>query len=133
MGNTHWGTHFEEREWRLITNCRVYADNDPAGLPGHNLMLIVSKMADLLDSSEKNVKWAVGYNLPAFMAHLCEEIPPGEGQRHNITLDGENGRLELTLMLGEAFQSFFIESDDLKKSVEDSVAEIRQMLNGMGA
>jgi hypothetical protein len=41
--------NFDERQRRLIYNCRAYANSDPAGLPGHQLMLIVSKMADLLD------------------------------------------------------------------------------------
>lgn len=40
--------HFSERELRLIENCRNYADNDPAGLPGHNLMIIVAKLADMV-------------------------------------------------------------------------------------
>lgn len=40
---------FSEREIDLIKNCRVYSTNDPAGLPGHNLMVIVAKMADTLD------------------------------------------------------------------------------------
>jgi hypothetical protein len=36
---------FTERENRLIKNCIAYAKNDPAGLPGHNLMIIVAKLA----------------------------------------------------------------------------------------
>ena len=40
---------FNERELRLIANCRAYAKNDPAGLPGHNLMIIIKKMARLLN------------------------------------------------------------------------------------
>lgn len=40
--------NFDERERRLIRNCRDYAHNDPAGLPGHNLMLIINKMAEAL-------------------------------------------------------------------------------------
>jgi hypothetical protein len=49
-GKRHWGEHFDERQWRLIGNCRLYAECDPAGLPGHQLMLIVAKMADLLEA-----------------------------------------------------------------------------------
>lgn len=44
--------HFEkldERQRRLIANCRDYALNDPAGVPGHNLMLIIAQMAEMLD------------------------------------------------------------------------------------
>jgi hypothetical protein len=38
----------DEREMRLIRNCLVYAENDPAGLPGHNLMIIIAKMAEYI-------------------------------------------------------------------------------------
>ena len=43
----HWPM-FDERERRLICNCIAYEQSDPAGLPGHNLMIIVAKMAELL-------------------------------------------------------------------------------------
>lgn len=36
---------FDKRQLRLILNCIDYADSDPAGLPGHNLMVIVSILA----------------------------------------------------------------------------------------
>lgn len=35
---------FEDRELGLIKNCIQYAENDPSGLPGHQLMLIVVKL-----------------------------------------------------------------------------------------
>lgn len=44
-----WKEHFDERQQRLIANCVTYAKNDPAGLPAHNVMVIVAMMADLLD------------------------------------------------------------------------------------
>jgi len=44
-----WRSAFGERERRLIENCQVYAQNDPAGMPGHALALIVSQFADILD------------------------------------------------------------------------------------
>lgn len=37
-------TEFSDREKRLIKNSVVYAENDPAGLPGHNLMIIIAKL-----------------------------------------------------------------------------------------
>ena len=37
--------YFTERELRLVANCVEYMDGDPAGLPGHNLMILVAKMA----------------------------------------------------------------------------------------
>ncbi len=33
-----------ERESKLISNCTLYAANDPAGLPGHQLALLVDKL-----------------------------------------------------------------------------------------
>jgi len=44
-----WRCKFDDRQKRLIKNCRDYASGDPAGMPGHNLALIIAKMADLLD------------------------------------------------------------------------------------
>lgn len=38
------GEHFSERELDLINNCIVYANNAPAGLPGHNLIIIIEKL-----------------------------------------------------------------------------------------
>ena len=42
---------FDEREMRLINNCQQYVGNDPAGLPGHNLMRIVSKLVFMLEEA----------------------------------------------------------------------------------
>lgn len=36
---------FTEREMALIENCKVYMDNNPSGMPGHNLAIIVAKLA----------------------------------------------------------------------------------------
>jgi hypothetical protein len=47
-----WKKLFDDRQNRLIDNCVEYADGDPAGLPGHQLMLIIAKMADILDDAE---------------------------------------------------------------------------------
>lgn len=47
----NWYDNFDGRQRQLINNCRTYAASDPGGLPGHNIMLIVSKMADLLDET----------------------------------------------------------------------------------
>jgi len=40
------GVEFTERERKLIENCIMYASNSPAGLPGHNLMIIIAKLAN---------------------------------------------------------------------------------------
>lgn len=47
-----WMKDFDERELRLMTNCKEYADSDPAGLPGHKLMLIVAQLVDILNDKE---------------------------------------------------------------------------------
>lgn len=39
---------FTERELKLIENCKQYALGSPAGLPGHNLMIIIHKLSVLL-------------------------------------------------------------------------------------
>jgi len=52
MTSPIWHKPFDKRALQLIENCRTYARNNPAGLPGHNLMLIVDKMAQLLDQNE---------------------------------------------------------------------------------
>lgn len=36
------------REHALIANCQQYAQGEPAGLPGHNLMIVVAKLANAL-------------------------------------------------------------------------------------
>ncbi len=46
---------FTDRERRLIDNCKIYAANDPAGLPGHNLMVIIAKLTNLLIGKELEV------------------------------------------------------------------------------
>lgn len=35
-------TYLDERQRQLIDTCRTYTEHDPAGLPGHQLMLIVA-------------------------------------------------------------------------------------------
>lgn len=40
---------FSDREIGLIQNCRNYALGNPFGLPGHNILIVVSKLVDILD------------------------------------------------------------------------------------
>lgn len=47
----HWSKVFGKREQGLISNCVTYAMSNPAGLPGHNLMIIIAKMYQLLGST----------------------------------------------------------------------------------
>jgi hypothetical protein len=52
-----WRGQFDERQRGLIRNCEKYASDNPSGLPGHKLILIVAKMAQLLDGEKK---WSDG-------------------------------------------------------------------------
>lgn len=49
-----WHHVLDERQRRLVANCRVYTMYDPAGLPGHNLMCIIERLANFLDTIEEN-------------------------------------------------------------------------------
>ena len=44
-----WQTHLTERELKEIEFCRVYQRDFSHGTDGHNLRLIVAKLAALLD------------------------------------------------------------------------------------
>ena len=46
-----WRDVFDVRQQQLIVNCCTYYDDNPAGLPGHALMVIIAEMAALLDGS----------------------------------------------------------------------------------
>lgn len=48
-----WPYRLTDRQRKLVENCRQYARGDPAGLPGHTLMLTIARMADLLDEKER--------------------------------------------------------------------------------
>jgi hypothetical protein len=52
--------HFEPRDLELIQNCQTYANNGPAGLPGHALILLVAKLAALVSRIHDQVSQSVG-------------------------------------------------------------------------
>lgn len=54
----------DEREQRLVANCCAYAEGDPAGLPGHNLMIIIAKLKAQIDDLQLMAKRAPGYVQP---------------------------------------------------------------------
>lgn len=128
MGFDWAEAYFDERERRLIANCVTYGRNDPAGLPGHNLMMIVSKMVNLLDvclgrgGTDTAVKRTVRGDLILFLERLSKRLPPGEGQSHNIT--GNNGTLALHLMMGETFVPVYLQPLDLDRAIDDVLDEI---------
>jgi hypothetical protein len=51
-----WREQLSERERGLVGNCEQYAAGNPAGLPGHNLMLLIAKLANVLDEKEGGVQ-----------------------------------------------------------------------------
>jgi hypothetical protein len=52
--------HFEPRDLELIQNCQTYANNSPAGLPGHALILLVAKLAALISRIHDQVSQTGG-------------------------------------------------------------------------
>ncbi len=44
-----WLESFDDRQIGLVNSCRQYVADGAPGLPGHQLMLIVAKMAAILD------------------------------------------------------------------------------------
>jgi hypothetical protein len=44
-----WETHLNERELKEVNFCREYARNYSHGTDGHSRMIVISKLADLLD------------------------------------------------------------------------------------
>jgi hypothetical protein len=44
VANSTSEIEFTERDLRIMENCKDYYDGDPAGLPGHNLMMIIGKL-----------------------------------------------------------------------------------------
>ena len=46
-----WLESFDDRQMGLVHSCRQYVTDGAPGLPGHRLMLIVARMAALLDAN----------------------------------------------------------------------------------
>ncbi len=53
---------------------------------------------------------------------LTEALPPGEGQRHSITV--ADGNLAVTLMLGERYVPAYLEDEDLDRPAGEIAEEI---------
>lgn len=66
------------------------------------------------------------HNTKLLLKALTEELPPKEGQHHNITLDGD--KLQITLMLSEGWTKFYLEDDDMDTPIGDLMDEIRQII-----
>jgi hypothetical protein len=62
-------------------------------------------------------------NAKLLLQKLTILIPPGEDQRHNLTVN-EDGNLMLGLMLGDVFQYLMLEDEDFLKSADSLANEI---------
>lgn len=51
--------HFTTRELRIMLNCISYGENDPAGIPGHNLLMIVTKLLGLTSITKELIHAAI--------------------------------------------------------------------------
>lgn len=52
--------NYTNRELRLMLNCLTYEESDPAGLPGHNLMILVAKVARDSGWFKQVIEYALG-------------------------------------------------------------------------
>lgn len=66
------------------------------------------------------------YRAKLLLELLTKHIPPGEGQKHNLTLN--EGGLEVTLMLGEKYIPFWLQETDFDLPVRDLVLAIKGQL-----
>lgn len=58
---TNWRNEVcqDERGINLLNNVLEYAYGNPSGLPGHNLMVMIGKMAKILDEYETGKRGVV--------------------------------------------------------------------------
>ncbi|MHC4749536.1 MAG: hypothetical protein ACYTFW_06630 [Planctomycetota bacterium] len=65
------------------------------------------------------------------LRQLTKIAPPGEGQRHNLTVE-DNGDLVLYLMLGDIYHPVKFEDEDLDKPITQLLAEIElELIKGL--
>lgn len=57
---------FTKQELRLIRACQRYADGDPCGLPGHNLMMLVATLTHYYGGV---------LNIPLVLDEMIEKAP----------------------------------------------------------
>ena len=69
------------------------------------------------------------YRARLLLKMLTEMIPPGENQRHNITLN-DKGAIEICLMLGDKFVPFGVEEANFDRPVSALAYEIYNLLEG---
>lgn len=55
-----WERFLEDRQRSHVEFCRLYAKNFAHGAPGHLDMILIARMADLLDSLQAQIKGQAG-------------------------------------------------------------------------
>lgn len=85
MADHNWFDNFDERQKKQIKFATVYEVGFGHGADGHNNMLIIAKMASLLDAAYAQ--------LNANMKHpvTTEEIDRALGLKHRIEMGGAIG------------------------------------------
>ena len=63
----HWMDQFDEIQRGLICHCREHAQQQPASLPGYQLMVIIAKLAELLQA-----EWEQSYDPRGVIGAQCE-------------------------------------------------------------
>ena len=65
------GEFFTKQELRLIRRCQRYANDDPCGLPGHNLMMLVATLTHYYGGV---------LNIPIVLDEMIEKAPDAAPQ-----------------------------------------------------
>lgn len=74
---------FTERDLTLVENCQAYADGNPGGLPGHALMLVVAKLARLVNHMATLL---TPEEIEGCMVFLMGSPPPGGEEEREFGL-----------------------------------------------
>lgn len=125
---------FTDRERRLIDNCRSYAANDPAGLPGHNLMVIVAKLSNLLagkeleEATERRCSRSWRRIGAASWAYVETVEAPAQTGRGSVIVTLANVWPELEDKEGWHYNT--IDKDGVATTEQDAKACVEKALNG---
>ena len=93
-----WSRNFNERQQRLIQNAYAYTSCDPAGLPGHNLLIIIAQMVDLqLPSNTFRLEMLVTEPLKPFLTPALASLN-AMGYMHQTTRGEFSGGTEVETM-----------------------------------
>ncbi len=69
----------------------------------------------------------LGNSARLLLNRLTATLSPGEGQRHNLTVDSD-GEMTITLMMGDYYWPCKFSDEDLLKPVDKLADEITEMI-----